>query len=409
MNERSIMKRYLNKGNMLTHQFIVKTVFSIFLVALFSCNAEPKKSEEKVEEEVLPENIVEMRADQKELAGIETGLVELRPISGTLKVNGLVTVSPQNLATVCMPMGGFVKGISQVPGNSVHKGQTLAIIENQDFIDIQQNYLESKNKLEFAEAEYKRHSDLYKDEVYSKQNLQEVTASYKSLKARVKALEQKLSLIGLNPDNLHEDDISRTVHVVSPIEGYVKTVNINLGKFVSPSDVLFEIENSDKLLLELTLFEKDADKVTSGQNVRFFVNNETEPHEAVIYQTGKSIGSDRTYKVYANVTGVCKNVLPGMYVNAMIETSGNEVPAVPSDAIVRFEEKDYIFIFEKNKEEDGKPFTEYRIVEVHKGVTDNGYTEIILPEGFDLKTANVVVKGAYNLLSAKKNAGEMAC
>ena len=98
-----------------------------------------------------------------------------------------------------------------------------------------------------------------------------------------------------------------------------------------------------------------------------------------------------------------------MYVNATIETSGNMVTTLPSDAVVSFDDKDYIFIFDKNKEEAGNPFTEYKIVEVHKGVSDGGYTEIILPEGFDLNSAKVVIKGAYNLLSAKKNAGAMAC
>jgi cobalt-zinc-cadmium efflux system membrane fusion protein len=49
------------------------------------------------------------------------------------------------------------------------------------------------------------------------------------------------------------------------------------------------------------------------------------------------------------------------------------------------------------------------MVEINKGVTYDGYTEIVLPEGFDSKTAKVVIKGAYNLLSAKKNAGEMSC
>ena len=82
---------------------------------------------------------------------------------------------------------------------------------------------------------------------------------------------------------------------------------------------------------------------------------------------------------------------------------------MPSESIVSFDDKDYIFVFDKKKEEDGKSFTEYLMVEVHKGVSDGGYTEILLPEGFDSKTAKVVIKGAYNLLSAKKNAGEMSC
>jgi cobalt-zinc-cadmium efflux system membrane fusion protein len=129
----------------------------------------------------------------------------------------------------------------------------------------------------------------------------------------------------------------------------------------------------------------------------------------LIYQTGQSINADKTYKVYASIPDTCKNVLPGMYVNVIIETSGNLVTALPSEAVVSFDDKDYIFVYDKEKVEAGNPFTEYRIVPVQKGVSDGGFTQIILPEGFDIKTAKVVIKGAYNLLSAKKNAGEMAC
>lgn len=409
MNYKLLMFKNL-KNIMTNYIFSRKSVFSLFLLILFACNGTPKKAEESKEvEEVLPEDIVEMRADQIKLANIETGTIEMRSMSGTLKVNGTIAVAPQNLATVCAPMGGFIKSTTLMPGNSVSKGQTLALIENQEFVDIQQSYLEAKNKFEFAESEYKRHTELYKNEVYSQQNLQQVTSDYKSLKSQVKALEQKLTLIGINPANLHEDDISSSVKIVAPISGFLKTVNINLGKFVAPADVMFEIVNSDKLFLELTLFEKDADKIAQGQKIRFFINNETEPHEAIITQPGRAIDADKTYKVYANVTGTCKNVLPGMYVNAIIETSGNQVAALPSDAVVSFDDKDYIFVFDKTKEEAGQPFTEYRIIEVHKGVTDGGFTEIVLPEGFNITNAKVVVKGAYNLLSAKKNAGEMAC
>ncbi len=396
--------------NIMTRNHIISAIIvSTFCIVLTACNGGKNTGTENKEAEILPEDIVELRDDQVKFANIETGSIEMRTLSGELKVSGIVTVAPQNLATVCMPLGGFVKSVSLMPGNAVSKGQTLAILENQEFVDIQQNYLEAKNKLEYAEAEFNRHSELYKEDVYSQKNLQQVTADYKNLKAEVKALEQKLALIGINPANLQEDNISRSVALVSPISGFVNTVNVNIGKFVSPSDVLFEIINSDKLFLELTLFEKDADKVSQDQKIRFFINNETEQHDAIIYQTGKSISNDKSYKVYASVSGTCKNIFPGMYVNAIIEAAGSEVTALPSESIVSFDDKDYIFVFEKNKEENGMQFTEYRMIEVHKGVTDGGYTEVVLPEGFDIKTARVVIKGAYNLLSAKKNAGEMAC
>jgi cobalt-zinc-cadmium efflux system membrane fusion protein len=376
---------------------------------LGSCTNGSKSVSENVEVEVLPEDIVELRDDQIKLADIQMGSVEIRSLDNSLKVNGIITVAPQNMATVCMPMGGFIKSTYLLPGNAVSKGQTLAVMENQDFVDIQQNYLEAKNRLVFAKAEYERHTDLYKDDVYSEKNVQQVTVEYKNLVAMVRSLEQKLMLTGINPDLLREDNISSTVSLVSPISGYVKSVNINIGKYVSSSDVLFEIVNSDKLLLELTLFEKDAAKVAYGQKIRFYINNETDEHDAVITQTGKSVSVDKTFIVYAAVKSPCRNVLPGMYVNAFIEESDKKVTTLPSDAIVSFDDKDYIFVFEKEKEEDGKPFTEYRMVEVKRGVSGSGYTEIKLPDGFNPHAAKIVIKGAYNLLSAKKNAGEMAC
>jgi membrane fusion protein, heavy metal efflux system len=393
----------------MTKSYFKVSVIFLGILYLFASCSKNKPAATTNTGEALPEGIVELREDQIKLANIELGAVEMESLSAILKVNGIISVAPQNFATVCMPLGGFIKNTTLLPGNSVTKGQVLAVIDNQEFVDVQQSYLEAKNKLAFAEADFKRHSDLYKNDVYSEQNVQQVTVEYKNLKALVKSLEQKLILIGINPDQLREDNISSTVNLLSPITGFLKSVNINIGKYVSPTEVLFEIVNNDKLFLELTLFEKDAAKVVKGQNVSFYINNETETHEAVITQTGKSVGQDRTFMVYANVSSVCKNLLPGMYVNALISESDVKVTALPSDAVVSFDDKDYIFTFERNKEEAGKAFTEYRMVEVKKGVSGSGFTEIKLPDGFNAVATKIVTKGAYSLLSAMKNAGEMAC
>lgn len=367
------------------------------------------ESEEEGEHEELPEDIVEMNAEQIKLAGVQLGKVEMRQVSGVIKANGIVTTAPQNSASVSVPLGGFVKSSSLLPGNAVSKGHTLAIIENTEFVDLQQNYLDIKNKYEFAEAEYKRHTELYKDDVYSEKNLQQTTSEYRSLKAQLKGIGQKLQVIGVNPATLSEENISATIALVSPINGYVKTANLSIGKYVSPTDVLFEIVGNDNLLLELSLFEKDANTISIGQFAHFTINNETHEHKAKIYQVGKSINADKTYKVYATVQQPCNNVLPGMYVLAHIEKTDKQVTSVPANAVVSFDNKYYIFAFEKDKEEGGKPFTEYRFIEITKGDTNDGFTEILLPAGFDIQNTKIVTKGAYKLLSAKKNAGEMTC
>jgi membrane fusion protein, heavy metal efflux system len=389
--------------------FIINLVSALIALIILSCSESGRTNDAAEETEVLPEDIVEMRYDQIKIAKIETDSLKVRYLSETLKVNGKVIVPPQNYATVSAPYGGFISSTNFLPGDRVTRGQILAVMENQEFVNLQQDYIESGNRLEYAEGEFKRHTELYKDDVYSEKNLQQVTADYNSLKAHVSALKQKLAMIGIDPARVKEENITRAATIVSPISGYIKTVNVNIGKSVSPTDVLFEIINTDKLFLELSLFEKDASAVQKGQKIRFFINNETEQHDAIIYQTAISVDADKSYKVYAGVESGCRNVLPGMYVNSVIEISGKKVPAVPSEAIVTFDDKDYIFVRAGDKEEKGIAFTEYRMVEIGRGMTEGGYTEVILPPGFETGRPQIVVKGAYNLLSAKKNAGEMAC
>jgi len=377
---------------------------------IISCKNKNASTEENGDkEEILPPNTVEMNDAQYKTAGIELGQVEYKVLSNVLKVNGIVNVPPQNLVSVSVNMGGFVKSTDLVQGSPVSKGQVLAVIENPEFIELQQNYLESKNKLEFAEADYNRQKDLYKENVSSEKTYQQALSEYKSLKTRMFALEQKLILIGIDTKQLTEEKISRSVSVVASISGYIKTVNINIGKYVNPTDVMFEIVNNQKLTLELSLFEKDIASVSIGQKIRFSLPDNSIEQNAVIYQVGKTIGDDKTVKVYAAVNNEDKNLLPGMYVNAFIEISNDSTTSLPEEAVLTFDDKNYFFIFSEQKKEDGNNISLFMMIEVKKGISNNGFTEVILPKDFDIKKSKVVIKGAYNLLSAMKNAGDMAC
>jgi len=382
---------------------------SFSLLLFLSCTGKSEKNSETAVLEVLPEDVVELREDQIKLAGIDTDSIERRSLTSTIKAGGILSVAPEDKATVSTPMGGVVKSTTIKLGQYVRKGQTLALIENLAFIDLQQSYLEAKNAYEVAKSDFNRQRDLYEKEVGAQKNLQQTTAVYKSASVTVKALEQKLKVLGIEPNGLDENSLQRTVPLVAPISGYITSVQLSVGQSVDATDVLVEVVNSDRMYLDLTLFDQQAGTITPGQRVRFVTNNETEQHEAVVKETGKSIGSDKSYHVYAEVIKPCANILPGMYVNAHVVLSGKESTTVPTDALVRFDDKDYVFVVVKDKVEDGKNFTEYRMIPVKKGKTEGGFTEITLPETEDSTTLKLVVKGAYNLLSAMKNAGEMSC
>jgi len=406
------MKRMISKtiNIRLKSTIICLAILFNSILLLSSCGSSASKEAVVEVKEVLPENIVELNADQYKMANVQMGAIEFRSLSDLIKINGLISAPPQNIATVSTPMGGFIKNTSLMQGSQIKKDQVLAMVENPEFIDLQQNYLESKNQLEYVEADYNRQKDLYKDNISSAKSFQQVTSEYKVLKGKMNALGQKLALIGINPETLTETNIQRAIAVKSPISGFVKQVNVNIGKYVSPTDVLFEIVNTSKLTVELTVFEKDIHEISIGQRLRFGLSDEgKDQYIAVIYQVGKVLQNDKTIKVFATITNPSVRLIPGIYITASVETHNNSMTALPSDAIVQFDGKDYIFVFDRVKQENGKAITEYKLVQVKRGASDNGYTGVILPEGFDIKKAKIVIKGAYNLMAAKKNAGDMAC
>ena len=105
--------------------------------------------------------------DQYNLAGIETGEIEMRNLSNIVKLNGVVDVEPKSMASVSAPLGGYLKTAGRLPGEEIKKGQVLATIENPEFIQIQQDYLESLGKLEFLEEEFNRQKQLREEDINS--------------------------------------------------------------------------------------------------------------------------------------------------------------------------------------------------------------------------------------------------
>jgi cobalt-zinc-cadmium efflux system membrane fusion protein len=300
-------------------------------------------------------------------------------------------------------------------GLRVRKGQALAVVEHQDVIALQQEFLEVRSRLEFAEAEFKRQEALQKENINAVKTFQQTASDYKSLKARLYALKQRLALIGIHGDNLQESGITGTYTITSPIDGYVAEVNVTLGKFVSPNDVVCRIINNTHLHAELTVFERDAPKIRDGQRVRFTLVNETEERTAKVFMIGREITKDRTLRVDAHLEKDDSRLVPNTALQALVELGEQPVSAVADDALVSASGKDYIYIVaedssEKSQQAGTKDTTEngahkrFQMIEVKRGVSVGGWTEVSLPLSFDAARANIVVKGAYSLLSKMQGA-----
>ncbi|NCD68052.1 efflux RND transporter periplasmic adaptor subunit [Mucilaginibacter agri] len=388
-----------------------------------SCGSKPAEdTETKAKPDTAhkeDKNTVEVTAAQYRAIGISMGSTELKGLAGLLKVNGFIDVPPQNLVSVTTQMGGIIKSTPLLQGSSVNKGEVIAVLQNQDYVQLQQDYLESKSQLELSDSEYKRQQELAKQNVNSQKVLQQAKAQYQTMLARENALKQRLRLINISPESLAAGNIRSSINIYAPISGYVTKVNVNTGKFINPNDVMFEIVNSSNLHVELNVFEKDAEKVKPGQRVRFNLSNDSTDRIATVQLVGREINTDKTVTVHAIAKGSIK-FIPGTYLKAFIETGSSQVTALPESAIVDYQGKKYVFAqspvkkisghqHEKDepesvKEAAGESF-HFEMVEVTTGISDGGFTEVQLPQDLDLK-GRIVMKGAYDLLSKMKNSEE---
>ena len=348
---------------------------------------------------------VSLTQAQYNVAAIQLGQPTLRPLSTTLKANGTIDVPASNLVSVAVPFGGYIRTIDLEPGMRVRKGQPLARLENPEFIQLQQDYLDTKAKLEFADLEFVRQQELSRDNVNALKVFQQVRANRQSLQAQLAGMTQRLAMMHIDATKLSPDQLTRLVTIPSPVSGFVTNVPVNNGRFLNPSDILVEITNLDHLHVRLSIFEKDISRIHNGQLVRFGMGGDPSlVHRGEIFLIGKSIAADRTITVLAHPDGYAADFIPGGYVSALINVKTQPLQTLPESAVVRYGGKSLVYVLEKKQ---GNPVLyQFRQVDVKTDVRENGYVAVTLPSDVNPAMTPIVVNGAYSLLAKLNNSEE---
>lgn len=373
-------------------KYIAALIGAIFLV---SCGN--KKTEENKNAEAKSIDIIKLSPEQIKNADLQTGNPTLQNIKEVLKLQGTVTVPPKSVVSISIPLGGYVKSTNLIAGMNVQKGQILAVLEDMQFIELQQDYLMAKEKFELAQNEHKRQKELNLNKAASDKVLEQITTEMRTQRITMSSLEQKLNLLGINARKLNVNSISKTIKVVSPINGLVSKVNVNIGKYVNPTDMLFELIDKKDIVLTLNAFEKDITSLSIGQSVMVYTNaSDTEKYGAKIAFINQSLNGDRAAEIICKVNSYNPALLPGLFVNAEVEVENQKALTVPEDAVARWQGKFYVFTELGNNE--------FKMVEVKSGVKNDGYNQII--SDAISNSSKVVVKNAYTLLMSAMNNDE---
>jgi cobalt-zinc-cadmium efflux system membrane fusion protein len=296
-------------------------------------------------------------------------------------------------------MGGYIKSSDVLPGQKISQGGILAIIEDQGLVQLQEDYLIGKSKLQYIEKEYARQEELHKANVNAEKVWQQTQADFQSQKILVKAGAEKLQLVGINPDHLNDQNISRSVALRAPISGFVSKVNINIGKYVGPTDVLYEIINPDDLHAALTVFQKDLGKVVIGQEVNIrFVEQPNTVYKGKVMLVNQQVDENHRALLHCHFINHPAQLKPGMFLNAGIIINKQSQWLVPERAVCSYGGKQYIFVASGSA-------NQFTMEEITTGTKENDLIAVV--SGFEkLINKAIITHNAFTALGSIKNAAE---
>lgn len=393
-------------------KIIFKTLVVIFVCINISCkqesnnNAENSYTEAHKQEhessENLEDQVLYLTAGKFNALSIKTGDLPKKNLSGYITSNGWLDVSPQDRAAVTPLIGGNLQSIKVQEGDKVRKGDILGYLSHPDLIKLQTDYTQAYHELAYLAQEYQRQNQLYEGNVSSGKNFEQTKSAYLSSKGRAAGLASQLQLLGLDISQIQEGKVYSEVPIVSPIRGYIEEINAKIGQFAQPEQELFEIVNTDYIHADLLVFEKDAQKVKEGQTVEFAIGAAPDSvMEATVYAVGKSFEKKtKAVHIHAKIKNKNARLFPGMYISGKINVADNRVTALPEDAVISHDGKDYIFTTQKVTAEN----TEERVlhpVKVVTGIQDGEWIEVKLLTPLK-EDQEIVWNQAYYLIAEMK-------
>jgi cobalt-zinc-cadmium efflux system membrane fusion protein len=368
---------------------------SVILAAIFTaCGSGGEKSTE-TQAEAEPNEIVISQA-QFEKAQMELDTLSEHVFSDFIMTTGMVNIPAEGRFDVSSYFGGNIVRFDLLVGQKVQKGQVLFTLENPQFVQMQQDYLDASSQLSYLKSDYERQKTLISENISSQKSFAKAESDYKSTLAITESLRKKLQLINIATRDLDPAKITSTANIYAPISGYIESIRVNQGTYLNPSDIALTIINKDHLHIELSVFEQDAIALAIGQQVTFYLpDNKDREFKGKIFLIGQSINEKRMLNIHVHLDDEKEGnlLVPGMFIEAKIAVKSKKSRALPATAVVNANEVNYVLVI--IRQENDQYFLKKTKVEV--GLQDSQMVEIRSEQDFAPGT-RFLSKGGFQLV-----------
>jgi cobalt-zinc-cadmium efflux system membrane fusion protein len=316
---------------------------------------------------------LKLSAEEKANIGLKTVVADLRPIENVIRVSGVVKPHPDKEALVSSRVSGKTTGLFFKVGDTVQRGQRLAEIQSAEIQKLQVDLIQAENKLILHKAELERIQRLVESKIAAQKELIAAQNQHQTDLNEIEGLTQQLILLGLPESAVKKARAEKSVStfaILSPLNGVVAERGVVLGEAVEPNKVMFKIFDPSVVFIEGDAFEEAAPQLKVGQQVRIrLAAYPGEVFSGKIARFSPVIDPQkRTIHLWVEVANRGGTLKPNLFADMdAVVGGGNEVLAIPLEAVITTEGESFVFVEEKGS---------FRRAAVQLGVRDDRHVEV---------------------------------
>jgi Cu(I)/Ag(I) efflux system membrane fusion protein len=276
--------------------------------------------------------MVHLTAQQERALGVVYTTVKREALTRTIRTVGQIAAPEPAIADVTPKIEGFAEGLLvDYTGQAVRKGEPLLTIYSPMLVAAEQELLTARRLVSQVDSSA---GEAYADARTTLDAARHRLAYWDITPAQIRHIEQT-------------GEVSKTLTLVSPVNGIVLEKDVLDGQQVMPGMRLYRIADLSRVWAEGDVFEQDLQYVHVGSQAHIEVSAYPGEHlmgkVSFVYPTVDQ--ASRTNRVRVTVANQDLRLKPGMYATIYFDVEiGRNVLAVPMPAVVVTGERNLVFV-----------------------------------------------------------------
>jgi len=324
--------------------FLPITLAAMLMVGCSGGDAAPEHQESaeaaKEDNHAEEEGEIDLSPQQISAAGIQLVRVS-RGGGGLLTLPATIEADPQGMHIVSASIGGRVVALTRNLGQSISRGQTLAVIESREAAALNAEVQAARTRLALAQSNLEREQGLLKERVSPEQDLIAARAAATEARIALRLAQQQIGAIGGGGGALNR------VSITAPASGQVIARSVTLGQSVAADAELFRIADLSKIAVTLALSPSDAARVQPGSGIEIMAGDRKSAAR-VSFMSPVLDQSSRLVTVIAIIDNNARQWRVGEPVTASIRLAAEGAPTssllVPQSALQTVEGRQVVFV-----------------------------------------------------------------